>query len=87
MLISGNVMGNIHDACRYVNRMKLSHFVLNVVPINGGSGAIIVYRAPDYPSVVHICERLGRRVPTSKEWFDGEYAKLPENPEKPFEDS
>lgn len=45
-LISENVSGNLHDACRWVNRGGLAEFVIHLESVSG-LNSIVVLRVPD----------------------------------------
>lgn len=68
-IISTNCQGNMHDAAHFVNRMRLSRFLLQVE--SSGGSSTLLFRAESYPDYVHICERLGREPKGTSDWAEG----------------
>ncbi len=67
-LRSDNTGGNVHDAVSFANRVNVAQFVFSIVPVSGGSSAIIIYKFDDYLGYCHWCKQM-KLKPNSHEVF------------------
>lgn len=73
-LKSQNVAGNVHDAVSFLRKTRTEEFLHSIVPLNGGSGAIIIWKFESYAGYVLWTGRLRLRVEdvaTEQEFTEG----------------